>query len=374
MPIIKLENIQKKFGQNTVLDGIDLVFGEGEFTVLVGPSGCGKTTLLRLIAGLEQVSGGKILIGDRDVTKLEPRERDIAMVFQNYALYPHMSVYENMGFGLKARGVDTGEIKRRVMQVAEMLGIEVLLNRKPKELSGGQQQRVAIGRAVVRDPSLFLFDEPLSNLDAKLRTEMRTELLKLHRELHATTVYVTHDQEEAMGMGDCIVVLNDGVIQQRGTPREIYFHPINLLVAGFIGSPSMNMVHGQISAGTFTSLDGVIVLETKGQPDGDVILGVRPEDIHRPINLADRQHGCALSCRADVIELLGARAIITLAMSGTELKAVFEERYLKDIVEGSPLTVVLDLDRLHFFDAATGQRLNETAQGGELDGGRGANG
>ncbi len=358
MPKITLENIQKKFGKNTVLDGIDLELGEGEFTVLVGPSGCGKTTLLRLIAGLDQVSAGKILIGDRDVTRLEPRERDIAMVFQNYALYPHMSVYENMSFGLKARGVDAGEVKRRVIQVAEMLGIEILLNRKPKELSGGQQQRVAIGRAVVRDPSLFLFDEPLSNLDAKLRTEMRTELLKLHRELHATTVYVTHDQEEAMSMGDRIVVLNDGVIQQRGTPRDIYFHPVNLLVAGFIGSPSMNMLHGKISGDRFASLDGAIVVETKNLPDGDVILGIRPEDIHQPADLTAEQHGCVLNCRIDVIELLGARAIITLIVVGVELRAVIEERYLKGISEGSDLIVVFDPDRFHFFDAVTGRRLN----------------
>ena len=358
MPRIILDNIRKNFGAEEILKGIDLVIEDGEFTVLVGPSGCGKTTLLRLVAGLDEVSGGRISIGDTDVTDLEPRERDVAMVFQNYALYPHMSVYENMGFGLKARNIDAGEIKRRVEQTAAMLGIIDLLGRKPRELSGGQQQRVAIGRAVVRDPRVFLFDEPLSNLDARLRIEMRTELLKLHRALNSTAIYVTHDQEEAMTMGDRIVVMDDGEIQQVGTPREIFFHPNNLLVASFIGSPPMNQLPGRIADSRFEISDSGITLLAGSLAPGAAVLGIRPEDIHLPGDIAAERLAGEMMCRVEVIELLGARAIVTLAVDGLELKAVFEERHIVDMVVGQDLLVVLDQDRLHFFGAESGLRLN----------------
>lgn len=358
MPRVKLDDLRRNIGNLEILKGIDLTIEDGEFTVLVGPSGCGKTTLLRLIAGLDEASGGQVSIGDTDVTGLEPRERDVAMVFQNYALYPHMSVYENMEFGLKARRIEAAEIESRVARAAGMLGIDDLLGRKPGELSGGQQQRVAIGRAVVRNPRVFLFDEPLSNLDARLRIEMRTELLKLHRGLGATVIYVTHDQEEAMTMGDRIVVMNEGSIQQVGTPREIFFQPNNLLVAGFIGSPPMNRVPGRISDGKFESQGGEIILAAEALPIGPAILGIRPEDIHLPGDLAVERKTGEMVGRVEVIELLGARAIVTLTMGGLEFKAVFEERYLDDIGMGRDLTVVANPGRLHFFDAETGLRTN----------------
>ncbi len=357
MADIRLKQIEKYFGDVHVVKGLNLHIEDGSFTVLVGPSGCGKTTTLRLIAGLETVSSGKIYIGDQDVTGLEPKDRNVAMVFQNYALYPHMSVYDNIAFGLQARKVDRKEIDRRVQRAAAMLGIGNLLKRKPRQLSGGQQQRVAIGRAIVRNPNAFLFDEPLSNLDAKLRVEMRTELLKLHRELDATAVYVTHDQEEAMTMGDQIVVMQGGVIQQQGTPREIYFQPENLFVAGFIGSPAMNMLAGRLENGDFVSPHIRIPLGLQ-EPDGEVILGVRPEDIHLPNSLSNRRATPPITAQVEVIELLGSRAIVPLRLGEQAIKAVIEERFLHRVQEGAPVQLVFDRERLHLFNAATGKRIS----------------
>ena len=356
MAEIRLEHIEKYFGDVHVVKDLSLYIEDGSFTVLVGPSGCGKTTTLRLIAGLETVTSGKIYIGDQDVTALEPKDRNVAMVFQNYALYPHMSVYDNIAFGLQARKVDKKEIDQRVQRAAAMLGITNLLKRKPKQLSGGQQQRVAIGRAIVRNPNVFLFDEPLSNLDAKLRVEMRTELLKLHRELGATAVYVTHDQEEAMTMGDQIVVMESGVIQQQGTPREIYFRPQNLFVAGFIGSPAMNFLEGRLEQGDFVSPHVRIPLGLQG-PDREVILGVRPEDIHLPHALDVSHATPPITARVEVIELLGSRAIVPLRLDDQPMKAVIDERFLEQLREGDDIQLVFDRDRLHLFDAATGERI-----------------
>src|SRR5438067_13633394 len=244
MASVGIRDVRKAFGPTQVIHGVDISIGDGEFVVLVGPSGCGKSTLLRMIAGLENITGGEIRIGERLVNNVPPKERDIAMVFQNYALYPHMTVGANMGFSLRLRNAPKSEIDARVMRAAEILGLQHLLERYPRQLSGGQRQRVAMGRAIVRDPQVFLFDEPLSNLDAKLRVAMRTELKELHQRLKTTSVYVTHDQIEAMTMADLIVVMRDGVVEQRGGPLELYDHPANLFVAGFIGSPAMNFVPG----------------------------------------------------------------------------------------------------------------------------------
>ena len=356
MADVRLDHIEKYFGDVHVVKDLNLHIEDNSFTVLVGPSGCGKTTTLRLIAGLEMVTSGRIFIGDQDVTGLEPKDRNVAMVFQNYALYPHMSVYDNIAFGLMARKTPKEEIDRRVKRAAAMLGIENLLKRKPKQLSGGQQQRVAIGRAIVRNPNVFLFDEPLSNLDAKLRVEMRTELLKLHRELKATAVYVTHDQEEAMTMGDQIVVMEGGVIQQMGTPREIYFHPQNLFVAGFIGSPAMNMIEGRLENGEFLSPHVRMSLNVSG-PARDVILGVRPEDIHLPGSLPAERETPTITAHVEVVELLGSRAIVPLRLGDQSLKAVIDERFLDRVQEGATIELVFDRERLHVFDAAGGERI-----------------
>ncbi len=356
MAEIRLEHVVKRFGDVEAVKDLSLTIADGSFTVLVGPSGCGKTTTLRLIAGLETITSGHIFIGDQDVTHLEPKDRNVAMVFQNYALYPHLTVWENIAFGLMARKVPKPEIEQRVQRAAAMLGIGNLLKRKPRQLSGGQQQRVAIGRAIVRNPNVFLFDEPLSNLDAKLRVEMRTELLKLHRELGSTAVYVTHDQEEAMTMGDVIVVMEGGVIQQKGTPREIYFHPRNRFVAGFIGSPAMNMLAGRLRQGEFVSDVLRIPLEVAG-PERDVILGIRPEDVQLPGVLPPERETPPVTATVEVIELLGARAIVTLLLNGQEIRAVIEERHLERLQEGEETQVVFDRERLHLFDAQSGERL-----------------
>ena len=356
MAEIRLEHIEKYFGNVHVVKDLNLHIADGSFTVLVGPSGCGKTTTLRLIAGLESVTSGRIFIGEQDVTGLEPKDRNVAMVFQNYALYPHMRVYENIAFGLMARKVSREEIDRRVKRAAALLGIEELLGRKPKQLSGGQQQRVAIGRAIVRNPNVFLFDEPLSNLDAKLRVEMRTELLKLHRELGATAVYVTHDQEEAMTMGDQIVVMENGVIQQMGPPREIYFHPQNLFVAGFIGSPAMNMIRGRLEQGEFISPHVRLSLAVGG-PTRPVVLGVRPEDIHLEGALPPARATPPMTVQVEVVELLGSRAIVPFRLGSQSMKAVIDERFLEQVQEGATMRIVFDRERLHLFDAESGVRI-----------------
>ena len=354
----ELKNLRKTYGGTEVLKGIDLKIEARQFTVLLGPSGCGKSTTLRLIAGLEKATAGEIWIGDRNVSDLEPRERDIAMVFQNYALYPNMTVARNIGFGLKARKMPQAEIDARVAEAARLLGITQLLGRKPKQLSGGQQQRVAIGRAIVRKPNLFLFDEPLSNLDTKLRIDMRTELLRLHRELDATTVYVTHDQEEAMTMADRIIVMDDGRIAQIGPPAEIYHKPRNLMVAGFIGSPSMNLFQGTVTpAGLETPL-GTVRLATPLEVGTAATFGVRPDDLYLPDSLDDAQIASAIDVTVEIVELLGARGIVTMRANGQPLKGVFEERFLSRFREGVSLTLALAQDRLHLFDAESGLRLN----------------
>ncbi|MEQ8965005.1 MAG: sn-glycerol-3-phosphate ABC transporter ATP-binding protein UgpC [Azospirillaceae bacterium] len=352
-----LKNLRKSFGALEILKGIDLTIEPRQFTVLLGPSGCGKSTTLRILAGLESQTSGEIRIGDRDVSTLEPRQRDVAMVFQNYALYPSMTIAENMGFGLKARGIPKKEIRAAVEKAARMLEITELLDRKPRQLSGGQQQRVAIGRAIVRDPNLFLFDEPLSNLDAKLRVEMRTELLRLHRDLGATTVYVTHDQEEAMTMADRIVVMNAGTIEQTGSPEEVYFRPVSLMVAGFVGSPAMNFVRGRAVPGGVDTPVGRFEAPGYGGDGTDVVVGVRPDDLELPDALEPGERGFESAFHVEFVEMLGARGIVTLRHGDTRFKGVFEERHLSRFEEGAAITLCVSRHRLHVFDAASGRRL-----------------
>src|SRR5579883_76727 len=310
MAAVRLESVSKTFGKNVVVQAITMEIPDREFLVLVGPSGCGKTTTLRMIAGLETISGGKIYIGDRIINDVEPRDRNIAMVFQNYALYPHMNVYQNMAFALQLRKMSREEIDRRVKGAAEILGITHLLTRKPKEMSGGQRQRAALGRAMVRDPDVFLMDEPLSNLDAKLRVQMRVELVQLHRRVSTTTVYVTHDQVEAMTMGDRIVVMNDGVVQQIAPPKQLYDKPVNRFVAGFIGSPPMNFLDTELmrdgdklyaqTAGIKTLIPGDLATELSRKADGKVVLGVRPEDVR----IATSGSEATADGKIDVVEQL----------------------------------------------------------------------
>ena len=354
----KLTKLRKSFGALDVLKGIDLAIAPGDFTVFLGPSGCGKSTTLRILAGLETQTSGDVFIGDRNVSALEPRERDIAMVFQNYALYPNMTIAQNLGFGLKARKTPKADIEARVDHAARMLGITELLARKPRQLSGGQQQRVAIGRAIVREPQLFLFDEPLSNLDAKLRVEMRTELMQLHRQLGATTVYVTHDQEEAMTMADRIVVMNEGAIEQVGPPADIYFAPVSRMVAGFVGSPAMNMVDGTIAAsGIDTPLGPIAATVRNAAPGTKVVVGMRPDDLDLPDRVAQSDRAGLITFDVTLIELLGARGIVGLRHGAIACKGVFDERDLARFSEGAPVDLALPADRLHIFDADSGRRL-----------------
>ncbi len=357
MARVQLKNLRKSFGPIEVLKGINLAVAAREFTVLLGPSGCGKSTTLRILAGLEPVNEGEVWIGDRNVTHLEPRDRNIAMVFQNYALYPNMTIAQNMGFGLKAKKMPREEIAGRVSEAAAMLNITDLLSRRPKELSGGQQQRVAIGRAIVREPSLFLFDEPLSNLDTKLRVEMRTELLRLHRSLNATTIYVTHDQEEAMTMANRIVVMNGGRVEQVGAPSEIYFRPNSRMVAGFIGSPAMNFVDGRVGAGGLETAIGPIALATKLASGAAVVVGFRPDDLTFPDELPVDQLAVSVDFTTEFIELLGARGIVTLRAAGHAFKGMFEQRFLHRFAEGASVQLALSRDRLHLFSATNGERV-----------------
>ncbi len=345
MGAIRLEAVEKWFGNLQVIKGIDLEFSDGEFVVLVGPSGCGKTTLLRMIAGLEETSRGKILIDGSDVTDRVPSERELSMVFQSYALYPHMSVGENMGFGLKTAGVPKGEIDGKVGKAAAVLKLDALLERRPKALSGGQRQRVAIGRAIVREPKAFLFDEPLSNLDAALRVEMRLEIARLHQQLGTTMVYVTHDQVEAMTLADKIVLLEGGVVKQVGTPRELYESPQNEFVAGFIGSPKMNFVLCSVEGSRF---------EIPGQPGGEhslaqppagiARLGIRPE--HIALTDGDDAH-----CRgvAEVVEYLGAESYVFVKSDGLPEMTVRVADFDMSR-EGSDIGLRFDCARIHFFN------------------------
>jgi multiple sugar transport system ATP-binding protein len=342
---VRLEKVVKKYGDIGAVHGIDLELQDGKFTVLVGPSGCGKTTTLRMIAGLETVTDGRIFIGDIDVTNLEPKDRDVSMVFQNYALYPHLSVADNIAFPLMARGAKRADVQDRINEVAEALEITPLLGRKPKELSGGQQQRVAIGRAIVRQPKVFLFDEPLSNLDAKLRVEMRTELLRLQRQLGTTAVYVTHDQEEAMTLSDVMVVMRNGVICQQGKPVEVYEKPVDTFVAGFVGSPRMNLIKGVMDNGAFTFVGGLRIPVSSGHI-GEVTLGIRPEDVILSVSADEGFAGVV-----EIIELLGPRAIVSLKARSTSLTAVVEAAGLSGIMEGAAVQVRFRESKLHLFGA-----------------------
>ena len=368
MARVKLEGVRKVYGDggHVAVHGVDLEVRDGEFVVLVGPSGCGKSTTLRMVAGLETISAGKLWIGDRLVNDVPPKDRDIAMVFQSYALYPHMSVRENMAFALRLRRLPKAEIDRRVKEAAAILDIEPILDRTPRQLSGGQRQRVAVGRAIVRQPQVFLFDEPLSNLDAKLRVQTRREISKLHRQLAATMLYVTHDQTEAMTMGDRIVVLDAGRVQQIGAPLDLYERPANRFVAGFIGSPAMNFVPGRIArddglrfvadrgvlALRLTEPDAALLAGLEGRP---VTLGVRPEDI-RPVDAgAARTAAGDATVRLDTVEPMGNETFLGLSGPGLELTARVGPQPLP--APGRPIAIALDTSRLHFFDAETGVAL-----------------
>ena len=362
MASIRLEKVDKVYPNGHVAaQGIDLDIADGEFVVLVGPSGCGKSTTLRMVAGLETPTGGRILIGGEDVTSAAPQDRDIAMVFQSYALYPHKTVRDNLAFGLRMRSVAKDEIGSRVEQAARKLGLEQFLDRKPGQLSGGQRQRVALGRAIVREPKAFLFDEPLSNLDAKLRVQTRAELARMHRQLGATMLYVTHDQEEAMTLGDRVAVLDDGRLQQVASPAEVYRRPANVFVAGFIGSPAMNFFEGRLGVeGTsreFTCPYFTTVLREGADlalPAGPAVLGVRPQDIR-----ISEGAGADAKALVDVVELLGSELLVHLRFKGeTDLnvRALFPESVT--VSEGATVGLNFRRDRLHFFDAQLGDRLN----------------
>jgi multiple sugar transport system ATP-binding protein len=356
MASVTLRGVEKFFGPVKVIHGVDIEIGDGEFVVLVGPSGCGKSTLLRMIAGLEEVSAGTIGIGERTVNDVSPRDRDVAMVFQNYALYPHKTVYENMGFGLKLRKADRKLIEERVKRAADILGLGELLQRYPRQLSGGQRQRVAMGRAIVREPQAFLFDEPLSNLDAKLRVQMRTEIRSLHQKLRTTSIYVTHDQVEAMTMADRIVVLQEGRVAQVGRPIELYDRPANLFVAGFIGSPTMNML-----SGTLRRSNGTAWVETAnnlrlplppaapGTDGQNVAYGVRPE--HFALSNAPE----AIAASVEVVEQTGIDMLVFARVDGAPLCGLFRERH--GFTPGQPIRLMPQLDAVHLFDAESGERI-----------------
>ncbi len=355
MAAVEIRGVKKRFGATPVIHGIDVQIGDGEFVVLVGPSGCGKSTLLRMIAGLEEISEGEIVIGGRVVNGVPPKERDIAMVFQNYALYPHMTVFDNMAFSLRLAKANAETIRRQVGQAAQILGLEDLLGRYPRQLSGGQRQRVAMGRAIVRDPRVFLFDEPLSNLDAKLRVAMRAEIKELHQRLKTTSVYVTHDQIEAMTMADRIVVMHDGRVEQIGTPLELYDAPRNLFVAGFIGSPAMNLlrgVHRRAGDAAWVDLEdgGRVPAPPSRAADGaQVVYGVRPE------HLAPAAEGAGLAGEIVVVEPTGADTHVVVRLGATELVAVFRERHA--LRPGQRIHLQPDIPKTHLFDAASGTRV-----------------
>ncbi|MEF2552657.1 sn-glycerol-3-phosphate ABC transporter ATP-binding protein UgpC [Aurantimonas sp. A2-1-M11] len=353
MASVTFRDVRKAFGPVEVLHGVSIDIEEGQFVVLVGPSGCGKSTLLRMLAGLEHITSGEILIGDRVVNALPPKDRDIAMVFQNYALYPHITVAENMGFSLMLKKVSKSEIAERVRPAAEILGLTNLLDRYPRQLSGGQRQRVAMGRAIVREPQVFLFDEPLSNLDAKLRVSMRSEMKNLHQRLKTTTVYVTHDQIEAMTMADKIVVMHDGIVEQVGTPLELYDRPDNLFVAGFIGSPAMNMMTGAVDSSDRTSfVTGnhhrlPIGRPGKAEPGRETIYGVRPESF---------RIGGDIPLRVEVVEPTGSETHVIAKLGDSDVMCVFRERISAG--PGDELPVSIDPEAVHLFDAATGARVS----------------
>ncbi len=366
MASISLKNIYKIYpGDVTAVSDFNLEIEDKEFVILVGPSGCGKSTTLRMIAGLEEISKGELYIGDRLVNDVPPKDRDIAMVFQNYALYPHMTVYKNMAFGLELRKTPKDEIEKRVREAARILDIEHLLDRKPKALSGGQRQRVALGRAMVRNPAVFLLDEPLSNLDAKLRTAMRTEIIKLHQKLGTTFIYVTHDQTEAMTMGDRIVVMKDGFIQQVDTPQNLYDMPVNEFVAGFMGSPQMNFIDASLSkegdayflsfgsakiavpsdkaAGALTDLNAYVGKE--------VVFGIRPEDVHDEPDIIEKWSNAKASAEVEVTELMGAETYLYLNCEGNALTARVDPT--SKAKAGDSVAIAFKMNKMHLFDKET---------------------
>ena len=361
MASVTFQNVHKKFGDLTIIRSLNIEVQDKEFLVLVGPSGCGKTTALRLLAGLEEITAGEIKIADRVVNDVAPKDRDIAMVFQSYALYPHQSVYDNMAFGLKLRKTPKEDIKRRVGAAADILGIQDLLQRKPRQLSGGQRQRVAVGRAIVREPKVFLFDEPLSNLDAKLRVQMRSEISKLHQRLQTTFIYVTHDQTEAMTMATRIAVINKGDLQQLDTPQNLYDFPNNLFVAGFIGSPAMNFFPAKIlkEGNSFfvdtedfkVQIPDALTGPYKDMVGKKVVFGIRPENIHDPEFSPSNIHGEKVSSKVDVTELMGNETLLYLVSGkNTYVGRVDPRSHLR---VGNQAQFIFDMDKFHIFDAET---------------------
>ena len=363
MATVSLRQVRKTYDAQEIVHGVDLEVADQEFVVLVGPSGCGKSTLLRMIAGLEDISGGEIAIGERVVNEVDPKDRDVAMVFQDYALYPHLTVFQNIAFALQYRGVGKTEIAKRVAEAAAILDIEPLLQRKPRQLSGGQRQRVAMGRAIVREPKVFLFDEPLSNLDAKLRVQMRTEIKKLRERVKTTAIYVTHDQVEAMTLADRIVLMNGGKVEQIGTPEDVYDEPATLFVAGFVGASAMNLVRGRIEADARNSAvtlgDGVGGGARLALPAGrydayagrEVTIGLRPEHLHLALDDAS----ASLIGAARVVEPLGSDTLVVFDVAGCELQARLPPRVVRRA--GDPVRVAIAPDSIHLFDPGTERRL-----------------
>ena len=352
MANVQLRGITKSYANLEVIHGIDMDIADGEFVVIVGPSGCGKSTLLRMVAGLEAITGGEVVIGDRVVNKLEPKDRDIAMVFQNYALYPHMTVFQNMAYGLKIRGLSRTDIDAQVKRAAEILELGPLLERKPRQLSGGQRQRVAMGRAIVREPAVFLFDEPLSNLDAKLRVQMRLEIQKLHRRLGTTSLYVTHDQVEAMTLAQRMIVMNAGRAEQIGTPMEVYQNPASVFVAGFIGSPAMNFLDGKGDGAGRIVLDGggSVAIPGKVEAGRRVTVGIRPEHL-TPCKPSEAN----LVGSVEVVEALGADTLIHVTIAGRSIIARLAQGAHAEI--GEPIALAAARDKIYLFDADSGARL-----------------
>lgn len=364
MAKVTLKNITKVYpGDVTAVKDVNLEIADKEFVVLVGPSGCGKSTTLRMIAGLEEITGGELYIGDKLCNDIAPKDRDIAMVFQNYALYPHMTVYDNMAFGLKLRKVPKDEIDKKVKEAARTLDIEHLLDRKPKALSGGQRQRVALGRAIVREPKVFLMDEPLSNLDAKLRVQMRTEISKLHKRLNTTFIYVTHDQTEAMTMGTRIVVMKDGIVQQVDTPQTIYEKPANVFVAGFIGSPQMNFTDAKIvkeGNNLFVTFgkeklpipaDKAKVIEEAGYVEKEVIFGIRPEHMDDDAKFMEEHKNSTISAKIEVMEHMGPETYLYFVCEGTNMVARVEPTTTAQLEQ--TIKIAIDMDKMHIFDKTT---------------------
>jgi len=369
MAELQLEHIFKIYDNKvTAVEDFNLQIEDKEFIVFVGPSGCGKSTTLRMIAGLEEISKGDFFIDGKRVNDVPPKDRDIAMVFQNYALYPHMSVYDNMAFGLKLRKMPKAEIDQRVKDAAKILGLEVYLDRKPKALSGGQRQRVALGRAIVRDAKVFLMDEPLSNLDAKLRVQMRAEIAKLHKRLNTTTIYVTHDQTEAMTMATRLVVMKDGIIQQVGAPKDVYEKPENVFVGGFIGSPAMNFLNGKLENGFIKIGDQSIaipegkmkLLRDQGYVGKEIILGIRPEDFHDEPLFIESSPETRMNAHIEVAELMGAEFMLYSSLGGQDFVARVDARTI--VQAGDNLEMALDMNKAHFFDVETEQRIRPLSE------------